>query len=96
MAVLLQHAKDPPIPPSVRTETPIHPELERIILSCLEKDPTNRPMSGDVLSGQLARCQLEMFEWTNERAAAWWRTHLPEIGPIARGTEAPSATAITK
>ena len=94
MGVLIKHAKDPPPPPSMRTEMPIHPELERIILSCLEKDPSKRPDSADVLARQLAKCQHCVPEWTSEHAAAWWRTHLPDVVAPPRVTEVTPATAV--
>jgi serine/threonine-protein kinase len=79
MAAAIKHATDPPLPPSTRTELPIHPELERIVLSCLEKDPSKRPASAEVLSRQLAKCRLCVPEWTSELAEAWWRKHLPQV-----------------
>ena len=35
--MLMNHLETPPVPPSKRTELPIPPELERIVLACLEK-----------------------------------------------------------
>src|SRR5262249_39913819 len=39
LEVLMHHARTPPAPPSQRTELPVPPSLDRLILSCLEKDP---------------------------------------------------------
>jgi len=79
MAVLLKHMKDPPPPPSTRSELPVHPELERIILECLEKDPDRRPASSLELARRLARCQDAVGAWSDEEAAAWWRAHVPQL-----------------
>lgn len=42
MAVVVDHVKTSPLPPSERTELEIPAELDRIILKCLEKDPEKR------------------------------------------------------
>jgi eukaryotic-like serine/threonine-protein kinase len=45
--LIYQHMSEPPEPPS--RHRPMEPELERIILSCLEKDPAKRPESAKEL-----------------------------------------------
>ena len=45
--LIYQHMSEPPEPPS--RHRPMDPELERIILSCLEKDPAKRPESAKEL-----------------------------------------------
>src|SRR5207249_4257263 len=45
MALLLHHASTPPTPPSARTELSIPAALDQLILSCLAKDPAERPQS---------------------------------------------------
>jgi serine/threonine-protein kinase len=83
VAVILKHARDLPAPPSSRTELPIDPELERIVLACLAKDPDDRPASAAILSQQLEECARTAGAWTNDSAMQWWRMHAPEAG--ARG-----------
>ena len=39
MGILMHHARTPPTPPSTRTDRPIPPALERLVLDCLAKDP---------------------------------------------------------
>jgi plasmid stabilization system protein ParE len=71
MGLLLQHAQATPIPPSARTEIPIPPALETLVLSCLAKDPADRPQSARELSLRLA--EVEGADgWTQERAREWW------------------------
>jgi plasmid stabilization system protein ParE len=71
MGLLLQHAHTPPVPPSSRTDRPIPPDLEAIVLSCLAKDPAQRPQSARELSLRLA--DLEgAGDWTQDRAREWW------------------------
>lgn len=44
--VLAAHISETPLPPSVlRADTP--PALDRLVMRCLDKDPTRRPQSGD-------------------------------------------------
>ncbi len=49
--LLYQHMSEPPEPPS--KHRPVEAELERIILSCLEKDPAKRPQTAKELGGML-------------------------------------------
>jgi serine/threonine-protein kinase len=76
MALLLDHAHTAPLPPSVRTELPIPPALDVLVLSCLEKDPNARPQSAGELSRRLGEVALDQA-WTDTRARAWWAMHRP-------------------
>ena len=76
MKLLLAHAQTPPEPPSSRTEMPIPPALEALVLSCLAKDPASRPRSARDLLQRLDAVALEE-QWTDERAREWWKLHLP-------------------
>jgi serine/threonine-protein kinase len=57
--------------------------LERVILQCLEKDPAARPGNAMELSQLLAACR-PAEPWTQERAAQWWRAHIPKAADPAR------------
>ena len=76
MGLLLQHAQTPPAPPSSRTELPIPPALDDLVLSCLAKDPAKRPQSARELSLRLAEVE-GASAWTQDRARDWWLTHQP-------------------
>jgi hypothetical protein len=82
MKMFLQHVQSQPVPPSQRVELRIPPELDAIVLACLEKDPQKRPQD----AGQLFRMAQDCRgcdNWTSERAQAWWETHLLELtGPL--------------
>jgi serine/threonine-protein kinase len=75
LSTVVQHVQAQPVPPSMRTEIDVPESLERVILSCLEKDPANRPQSAGGLDSQLAGCGLDQ-EWNRERAEEWWRLHM--------------------
>jgi eukaryotic-like serine/threonine-protein kinase len=80
MGMLLHHANTAPTPPSVRTELPIPPALDRIVMACLSKDPTGRPQSARELSRLLGEVRGG-DEWTAERAREWWLQHQPTQPP---------------
>jgi hypothetical protein len=80
MDILIEHVKTRPTPPSQRASQPIPAELEEIVLSCLQKDPANRPQSARELDTLLAQIQATA-PWTEEQADRWWRAHPPEHGP---------------
>jgi serine/threonine-protein kinase len=77
MAMVLAHVRTPPIPPSQRTELPIPPELDALVLDLLAKDPAARPRSAIELARRLADVRFDEG-WTQERAERWWRAHLPQ------------------
>ncbi len=79
MAVVLDHVRTPPVPPSRRTEIEVPADLEALILSCLAKEPADRPASTTELSRLLADTGLD-GAWGAEEAAAWWNLHLPMAG----------------
>ncbi|MGN6393799.1 MAG: serine/threonine-protein kinase [Gemmatimonadales bacterium] len=54
MQTVLLHVQGEPAPPSTRTNNPISPALERVILSCLGKRPDDRPQSATELGAMLA------------------------------------------
>jgi serine/threonine-protein kinase len=79
MALLMHHVKTPPEPPSARTELPVPPELDRLVLECLAKDPAERPQTARELSRRLGEIAVAEA-WTEEHARRWWRMHGPSEG----------------
>lgn len=87
MQTLVDHVHTPPVPPSQRTELRIPPDLEAIVLACLEKDPEKRPQDAIRLQRLLQDCG-SCNAWSSARAQAWWRAHLPDLaGPLAIADE---------
>ena len=76
MQMLIKHVNEEPDPPSRRTELPIPPQLDEIVLECLRKDKTRRPHSAEDLMNALNVVQLRE-KWTEDRARAWWDRHRP-------------------
>jgi serine/threonine-protein kinase len=77
MKLLLAHAHTPPEPPSSRSTLPIPPDLDALVLSCLAKDPEQRPKSARDLLHRLDTIPLPQ-PWTDARARQWWNEHLPQ------------------
>jgi serine/threonine-protein kinase len=83
--LLLAHAHTPPEPPSARTELPIPPGLEALVLSCLAKDRESRPKSPRDLLERLETVSLPQ-QWTAARARDWWAAHLPSSAAVPPST----------
>jgi serine/threonine-protein kinase len=83
--VMSDHIHTPPEPPSARSRLPMPPELDRLILECLEKDPSKRPETAAKLQARLRAIPVAT-PWTHERAEQWWNAHAParaSIRPVA-------------
>jgi serine/threonine-protein kinase len=74
--VMADHAHTPPVPPSSRSELPIPPDLDALILECLAKQPDQRPRSASVLQARLQGIAVAK-PWTSERAEKWWALYAP-------------------
>lgn len=69
-----QHLRAAPVPPSLRSGRTMPRELERLILACLAKNPSDRPSTAQALDRQLAA--IDLTPWCPEEAQAWWETNL--------------------
>jgi tRNA A-37 threonylcarbamoyl transferase component Bud32 len=73
MLMLMAHAYEPVHPPAaLRPELP--PDLEAVVLRCLEKDPSRRFPDAHSVERALASC-LDADQWSEEQAALWWHEH---------------------
>jgi len=76
VATIFAHVNKSPEPPSAVSELSIPTELDTVVLSCLAKNPDDRPRTAGDLALALEKITLPQ-RWTKERATDWWRTHLP-------------------
>jgi hypothetical protein len=53
-------------------------ELNELVLSCLAKNPADRPKSAFELGERLASIPL-VDSWDQRRAEAWWTENMPDI-----------------
>ncbi|MBF8293084.1 MAG: pknB 9 [Steroidobacteraceae bacterium] len=83
LALLMHHAQTPPTPPSARTELPIPAALDQLVLSCLAKDPGDRPQTARELLRRLATVD-GANAWTEDRARDWWARYQPPHGRQAQ------------
>jgi serine/threonine-protein kinase len=92
--VCLKHMSAKPEPFAARN--PHHdapPELEALLLSCLAKEPDDRPESVATLSRKLA--EIDLPEWTHDRARAWWRERGVVVTSRIRDKRGPQEDAST-
>lgn len=74
--VMADHLHRAPSAPSALAPAPLPPELDRLILECLAKSPSERPASALELQARLQAIPLGTA-WPPERAQLWWSTNLP-------------------
>ncbi len=70
--VLSQQVHAIPQRPSSRLGVELPDDLERIVMRCLEKDPSLRPQSATELADALLATTTSR-SWTSDDSAAWWR-----------------------
>jgi eukaryotic-like serine/threonine-protein kinase len=95
MKMLMQHVHARPVPPSQRTELRIPRELDELVLSCLEKDPMNRPQNAEELFRMAVGCKT-CETWSQASARNWWQTHLSDLtGPLTlTESDTPTTTRV--
>jgi serine/threonine-protein kinase len=73
LKMVASHLQKSPVPPSRRAGVRVPADLENLVLSCLEKDPENRPAGADVMGRALK--EMDTDRWTQAEAIAWWQEH---------------------
>jgi hypothetical protein len=73
------HLHTVPEPPSRRR--PVETDLERVVLRCLAKDPSERPASAAALAAELGAC-ADAGLWTVPDAESWWARFGAERAPV--------------
>jgi len=68
--MVAKHLHHEPVAPSVRAGIDIPPDLERLVLSCLAKNPDARPATAADLSHALRNLAVE--PWSEAEAKEWW------------------------
>ena len=90
--VLADHLHTSPEPPSQRLGRPVPADLERLLLSCLEKAPALRPANARSLRAELRECRTRVG-WTEKDAERWWESH-PAPAPTQERAIRTSTVAI--
>jgi eukaryotic-like serine/threonine-protein kinase len=93
MKMFVEHLQATPVPPSERSELPIPPALDALILACLAKDPLDRPQTAEEVLQRLDAIPLRS-PWTNLSARQWWEQHLVDLADPSTGSHLPGTLAI--
>ena len=75
--LISKHLNAAPDPPSRHAPGPVPPELDALILHCLEKDPARRPTDARALERRLQEI-ARILPWSDDQAEAWWTAHLAQ------------------
>jgi len=75
MQVLSRHLQMPPPLPSEKAPTAVPAALDEVIVSCLAKEPADRPQTAADLSRHLAAIAIP--PWTEDLAREWWASSRP-------------------
>jgi serine/threonine-protein kinase len=73
--VMNAQVRDPVVPPS-RHRADIPPDLEKVVLCCLVKDPDGRFQSAEELGTALSAC-TSAPDWDARKAVGWWEKFEP-------------------
>lgn len=69
--ICMKQLKQAPLRPSERLGRPLPMDLQNVLMSCLRKDPNERPRSIDDLAAALRQCD-DAGGWTDIDALRWW------------------------
>jgi serine/threonine-protein kinase len=89
--MIARHLHHDAVAPSARGGVEIPQELDRLVLSCLSKNPDNRPATAAKLSRALRA--LDVQPWSEEQATEWWalnhagRSNSTTLGTATQATE---------
>jgi serine/threonine-protein kinase len=78
MGLVMAHTNEQPVPISERTANEVPADLEKVLMSCLAKDPTDRPRDAHQLALLLGNV-ASAGDWTQEAAGAWWAEHEADL-----------------
>ena len=92
MEVMVAHVRDTP-PPLVGSAGEALPEsLTNLILRCLDKAPSKRPASAQLVMTDLEGSGL-LERWNDEDARAWWQQHQGKVVEAEENLAAPRMEA---
>jgi serine/threonine-protein kinase len=91
LQTVIAHLCDMPTPPD-RLRADVPADLQAVVLRCLEKDPARRFPDARSLDTALAGCHAAGL-WTEDRAAAWWRSQTASADGVNSASDAPTLGA---
>lgn len=69
--ICLKQLHEDPLRPSQRVEEQLPDDLQNVLMSCLRKDPEQRPRSVQELADSLRQCN-DAYGWSAAEADRWW------------------------
>jgi serine/threonine protein kinase len=90
-----KHLTETPVAPGRRIGKVFDPQLESLLMHCLEKDPAARPQSARELARLLSACPAAA-EWTPESRDAWWMEHRKSISGLVKPADHLAASEMDK
>jgi serine/threonine-protein kinase len=75
LQMILNHAQEAPVAPSRRSELPVPPALDELVMACLAKAPADRPQGALEIAHALDGIAAD--PWDEELARRWWSVHQP-------------------
>ncbi|MBX3449836.1 MAG: serine/threonine protein kinase [Planctomycetaceae bacterium] len=92
MEVCMKHVQEPVEPISVRLGRGVSPEMEAVLMACLEKSPDRRPASAAELEDRFQRI-ADASDWNREQAIAWWKNLRQSTAEDVKGIDPTASTA---
>jgi serine/threonine protein kinase len=93
MEICMKHVQDIPESLSARCGRPINAGLEALVLRCLAKSRSERPLDAADLLSELETCAVDS-QWTTADAAAWWADHEKRVAVAQQA--APGCAAVSQ
>lgn len=84
--LIIDHVKTVPARPSSVTELEVPPELDALVMRCLEKEPGDRYQTAEALLADLQEVPLAT-PWTQDRAREWWELHGADLAVLSDATD---------
>ncbi len=92
LEVMIDHVQRAPPRVGEVSDLEIPPELEQLVMDCLEKSPDDRPQSAGELAERLKRIPLKV-KWTPQRAKTWRESHPEPPANVDVDPGAPTAAS---
>ncbi|TWU24284.1 Serine/threonine-protein kinase PknB [Novipirellula galeiformis] len=83
--ICLKQLNETPLRPADRVGVPFAEDLQNVLMSCLQKDANQRPLSMDQLADTLRACE-DHGRWAHVDSIHWWKHYLERRQEL-QGTE---------